>query len=63
MVMAERMANMIGIVLMARRPDHKKAEVLSDDDLKQLRRNLATSALAAFETFMIRHTAIVADLS
>jgi hypothetical protein len=29
------------IVIMARRPDRKKAEMLSEDDLRELRHNLA----------------------
>jgi hypothetical protein len=39
------------IVRMARRPDHKKAEVLSEDDLKQLRHNLAHLSIGAVRDF------------
>jgi hypothetical protein len=39
------------IVGMARRPDHKKADVLSEDDLKQLRHNLAHLSIGAVRDF------------
>jgi hypothetical protein len=39
------------IFRMARRPDHKKAEVLSEDDLKQLRHNLAHLSVGAVRDF------------
>jgi len=39
--MGEQMANMIISLPMARRPGREKAEILSEEDLKQLRHNLA----------------------
>jgi hypothetical protein len=42
------------IFRMARRPDHKKAEVLSEDDLKQLRHNLAHLSVGAVRDFYDR---------
>ena len=39
------------IVRMARRPDRKKAEVLTEDDLKQLRHNLAHLSIGAVRDF------------
>ncbi|MGB8989335.1 MAG: hypothetical protein WCC37_22245 [Candidatus Sulfotelmatobacter sp.] len=42
------------IFRMARRLDHKKAEVLSEDDLKQLRHNLAPLSVGAVRDFYDR---------
>jgi hypothetical protein len=39
------------IFRMARRPDHKKAEVLTEDDLTQLRHNLAHLSVGAVRDF------------
>ncbi|MGA8201136.1 MAG: hypothetical protein WB814_13785 [Candidatus Sulfotelmatobacter sp.] len=47
----EQLANMIASSAWPRRPDHKKAEVLSEDDLKQLRHNLAHLSIGAVRDF------------
>jgi hypothetical protein len=39
------------IVVMARRPDRKKAEMLSEDDLRELRHNLAHLSVGAVRDF------------
>jgi hypothetical protein len=39
------------IVVMARRPDRKKAEILSEDDLRELRHNLAHLSVGAVRDF------------
>jgi hypothetical protein len=45
--MGEQMANMLNCRVMARRPDLRKEEVLSRDDLKQLSHNLSLLSLSA----------------
>ena len=40
-LVGEQKANMIRFVAMARRPDRDKTDILSAEDLKQLRHNLA----------------------
>jgi len=40
-LVGEQKANMIRSLAMARRPDRDKADILSAEDLKQLRHNLA----------------------
>ena len=42
------------LLVMARRPDRKKAEVLSEEDLKQLRHNLAHLSIGAVQDFYER---------
>jgi hypothetical protein len=39
---------------MARRPDRKKTEILSEEDLRELRRNLAHLSLTAVRDFYER---------
>jgi hypothetical protein len=45
--MGEELANMLKSLAMARRPDRAKAEILSETDLKELRRNLAHLSIDA----------------
>jgi hypothetical protein len=40
------------IVVMARRPDRKQAETLSEDDLRELRHNLAHLSIGAVRDFL-----------
>jgi len=50
----EGIANMLGSFPMARRPDREKAEILSEEDLKELRHNLAHLSAAAVRDFYER---------
>jgi hypothetical protein len=43
----EQIANMLGSFPMARRPDREKADMLSENDLKELRHNLAHLSVEA----------------
>jgi hypothetical protein len=48
------MANMIRSFAMARRPDSRKSEVLSEKDLRKLRHNLAHLSVTAVRDFYER---------
>jgi len=50
----EQKANMIGLFAMARRPDREKSEVLSEEDLKELRHSLAHLSVTAVRDFYER---------
>jgi uracil-DNA glycosylase len=54
LVCGEQIANMLGSFPMARRPDSRKSEVLSEKDLKDLRHNLAHLSVTAVQDFYER---------
>jgi hypothetical protein len=47
----EQMANAVEFPAMARRPDKREAEMLSEDNLKEIRHNLAHLSLPAVREF------------
>jgi hypothetical protein len=47
----EQMANTVECSRMARRPDKREAEMLSEDNLKEIRHNLAHLSLPAIREF------------
>jgi hypothetical protein len=49
---SEQTANTLRIVVMACRPQRKKAEILSEDDLRELRHNLAHLSIGAVRDFL-----------